>query len=219
MSRLQNIVFPLCVRVCIARAYYPSDCVFLLSHLSHEGEKGMEKGKNGGAEDRKNACFRSSQRAKQRLWQRLSVKSYQTPDATAWNTVNYTKLWQMWQQKAYNSCPYTRARTREMIDYRYFTIEISTTESCRKYTSKQGTFSPKQGIFSEKQRTYSSKQGTFSPKQRTFSEKQRDFDWETIRLFDETKVSFSNNTEVDVSRCGNPPNKSTVFDLPLVLFS
>ena len=45
-----------------------------------------------------------------------------------------------------------------MIDYRYFTIEISTTESCRKYTSKQGTFSLKQGTFSPKQETYSSKQ-------------------------------------------------------------
>ena len=162
MSRLQDMVFLLCVRVCIARAYYPSDCVFLLSHLSHEGEKGMEKGKNGGAEDRKNACFRSSQRAKQRLWQRLSVKSYQTPDATAWNTVNYIELWQMWQQKAYNSCPYTRARARERGDYRifytsnimvfrvYFSVIGRKDETHLARCKNKGLFWKKHGDFSRK---------------------------------------------------------------------
>ena len=62
-----------------------------------------------------------------------------------------------------------------MIDYRYFTIEISTTESCLTFSPKQGIFSPKQGTFSEKQRTYSSKQETFSPKQGTLSSKQWTF--------------------------------------------
>ena len=118
----------------------------------------------------------------------------------------------MWQQKAYNSCPYTRARTREddrLQIFHHWNLN---------YRVVSEIYLKTRDIFS-KTRDFFSKTRDFFFKTRDFFWETRDFDWETIRLFDETKVSFSNNTEVDVSRCGNPPNKSTVFDLPLVLFS
>lgn len=70
---------------------YPSDYVFLLSHLSHEGKKEMEKGKKWGAEDSEKRVFWELTTSRTRT---VTDIVCQTPPNTRCNRMNYSWLHQ-----------------------------------------------------------------------------------------------------------------------------
>ena len=106
---------------------YPSDYVFLLSHLSHEGKKEMEKGKKWGAEDSEKRVFWELTTSRTRTVTEIVC---QNPPNAIFNRLNYNWLHQTVTDvtvKKHKTLVYTRMRAhvKEIIIVNFiYTISL-----------------------------------------------------------------------------------------------
>ena len=95
-------------------------CTFLLSHLSHENLKEPISLGQITRKDSQNEGKMAFHGCCDSKMQELDAEKPPKHPTTNWNTSICESMWQMWQQKSNNFCPYARTRARVSGDYGSF---------------------------------------------------------------------------------------------------